>query len=196
MYQKTWLSEGLTKIKNAVENCSQTTHFATAWVRWRQQWHLQSKSRLQLFEPKLRTVRTATHRCQNSPQLNVWCYNGPWPSTAAPPPETGVYLRNVMNLDARAIFTAPTLQWNCWVSATKRHSAKTEMRGQQVPAELYPPTEERRIFTGCCRFWVVTTFLIFCNSSLFPSFLFSSSLSLTLNKSELLFRSPRFDLVS
>lgn len=114
------------------------------------------------------------------------------------------YARNVMNLDARAILMGPTLQWNCWVSATKCHWAKTEMRGQQVPAELYPPTEERRIFTGCCRFLVVTTFLkIFLSQKLtfvilhfsLVFYLFSLLSSFKVKKCELSFWLQMFHLV-
>lgn len=58
------------------------------------------------------------------------------------------------------------------------------------------PTEERRISTGWCRFLVVITFLAFRNSSLFPTLLISPLLSsLIVNKSELSFWLPKFDLI-
>lgn len=64
-------------------------------------------------------------------------------------------------------------------------------------APLSPLTEGRRgLHVGRCRFLVAIPFLAFCNSLLFPIFLcYSLLFSLIVNKSELSFWLPAFDLL-
>lgn len=115
---------------------------------------------------------------------------------AAPLPRTGVSPGNVMNSymchcdGPQAAVKLPS-QWH------KAPLSQDRNEWVASPSRALPLAEERRIFTGCCRFLVATTFLTFCNSLLFPMFLISSLLtSSTVNKTELPLWSPSLDLLS